>query len=110
MLKVRLDIDKTIDSKSVLTVVIMTGSSESSRRALMRPERKGKRLKDKDKDNKPKPKAAAAMTKFQSTQSQKRLSPIQRRKALGKIVRVRGRIKAKVRVEERREIQIPRLI
>jgi hypothetical protein len=50
------------------------------------------------------------MTKFQSTQSQKRLSPIQRRKALGKMVRVRGRIKAKVRVEERREIQIPRLI
>jgi hypothetical protein len=26
------------------------------------------------------------------------------------MVRVRGRIKAKVRVEERREIQIPRLI
>jgi hypothetical protein len=38
MLKVRLDIDKIIDSESVLTVVIMTGSSESSRRALMRPE------------------------------------------------------------------------
>ena len=37
MHKVRLDIDKIIDSESVLTVVIMTGSSESSRRALMRP-------------------------------------------------------------------------
>jgi hypothetical protein len=79
-----------------------------------------KRLKDKDKDNKPKPKAAAATTKSEGTQeeskgfqtrrprqSQKPLSLIQRRKVLGKRVRVRRRIKAKVRVKERRQSQIP---